>query len=186
MFHHISENAGYVHKMVSRFYKNKKSRPAIHLYLDTSGSLPEDGTLAIAREFLAAAVGKRVPVYVNAFAHVLGSQYRILYKGWDVRRGYEQLEKIPRIPGGTDFTNVWDYVSKTYKRKNELSVIVTDFGCFPPGEGGEYDKDRYPENLYYVPTNTEPSHTREDIERFCRRMEWIEPDIRKKIWDWTQ
>lgn len=63
---------------------------------------------------------------------------------------YNLFKHLPKADGGTDFENVWNYINKSKKRKQELSLIITDFGYYAPNQDF-----KHPQNLYYLPIDND-------------------------------
>ncbi len=62
------------------------------------------------------------------------------------------------------------------KRKEELSIIITDFEYNAPNQ---YIKQ--PKNLYYLPTATNYNDIKRAADSFMRSMTHNDPNIRKKL-----
>ena len=102
------------------------------------------------------------------------------YSDFGIERGvpiYTQFQKIPKVGGGTDYEQIWNYVNASRKRRRELSLIITDF---------EYTAPRrfvkHPKNLFYVPcSNMDWRSITHYAESFCRSAAHIDPAIRSHL-----
>lgn len=126
-----------------------KYRPNIHLYIDTSGSISErdyqDATKACIK--LARKLG--VNMYFNSFSHIMSQCTKLKIEGRSTRQIYSEFQKVPKVDGGTDYVQIWNYINKSKERQRELSIIITDFEWRAPSY-----VIHHPENLYYIPCST--------------------------------
>lgn len=154
-----------------------KYSPDIHLYIDTSGSISERQYEDAVKGCIKMAKKLNVNLYFNSFSHVLSQCTKLHTKDRSSVQIYKQFRKVPKVTGGTDYEQIWNYINNSPKRKRELSLIITDFEYTPPNM---YIK--HPDNLYYIPC----SHMDWDIitneaTSFCKSMMRNDPDIRKKL-----
>lgn len=154
-----------------------KYRPDIHIYLDTSGSISERNYQDAIKALIVMARKMNVNLYFNSFSHVLSQCTFLSTKDKSVQEIYATFQKIPKVSGGTDFEQIWHYINDSPKRKRELSLIMTDFGYYPPNR---YVK--HPKNLYYIPvSHTDWNDIVSYAESFVRGMKHIDPQIRTKL-----
>lgn len=154
-----------------------KYKPDIHLYIDTSGSVSEENYQDAVKACIAMARKLNVNLYFNSFSHVLSSCTKLNCKDRSVKEVFVEFQKVPKVTGGTDYTNVWNYINASKKRKKEISVLMTDFEFTAPSR---YIK--HPRNLYYIPL----SHMDWDnmvywAEKFCDSMMHNDPAIRRHM-----
>ena len=118
-----------------------------------------------------------VNFYFNSFSHCLSAPTHLTVKDRSVNAIYKSFEKVPKVTGGTDYRQIWEYIEASPKRKKELSIIITDFEYSAPS-----DYVKHPRNLYYVPiSNTDWNYILSDAENFCATMTHIEPNIRLRL-----
>lgn len=128
-------------KIISTRYK-----PDIHIYLDTSGSISEENYEAGIKLCIMLAKKLDVNLYFNSFSHYLSKSVQLPLKGRSLASVFAYFEIIPKVNGGTDFSNVWRYINISAKRRQELSLLITDFGDYAPQFNFVH-----PKNLYYIP-----------------------------------
>ena len=159
-------------KLVSTKYK-----PDIHLYIDTSGSINERNYQDAVKACIIMAKKLNVNLYFNSFSHVLSQCVKLNTKDKSVAAIYREFQKIPKVTGGTNYSNVWNYIMRNKDRKREISILMTDFEYHAPNTHIEH-----PKNLYYIPV----SHMYwNDIvraaESFTKSIVSQVPDIRTHI-----
>lgn len=159
-------------KMVSTKYK-----PDIHLYIDTSGSISERNYQDAVKACIAMAKKLNVNLYFNSFSHCMSQCTHLHTKDKSKSQIYKEFQKVPKVTGGTDFEQVWNYINRSAKRRRELSIIMTDFEYYAPNR---YVK--HPKNLVYIPCShmNWQSITRA-ADAFLNSMQHIDPNCRKKI-----
>lgn len=159
-------------KVVSTKYK-----PDIHLYIDTSGSISEGNYQDTVLMLIKMAKKLNVNFYFNSFSRCLSASTHLTVKDRSVNAIYKSFEKVPKVTGGTDYRQIWDYIEASPKRKKELSIIITDFEYSAPS-----DYVKHPRNLYYVPiSNTDWNYILSEAKNFCATMTHIEPNIRLRL-----
>lgn len=159
-------------KMISTKYK-----PDIHLYIDTSGSISERNYQDAVKACIAMAKKLNVNLYFNSFSHCISQCTHLHTKDKSKSKIYKEFQKVPKVTGGTDFEQVWNYINRSPKRRRELSIMMTDFGYSAPNH-----YVRHPKNLVYIPC----SHMNwdsivDDAKYFLNSMQHIDPACRKKI-----
>lgn len=159
-------------KVVSTVY-----RPDIHIYLDTSGSISEQNYQDAVKACIKMARKLNVNLYFNSFSHVMTQSTLLKTKDRSVKEIYREFQKVPKVSGGTDYEQIWEYIEASKKRKRELSLIITDFEFTARSS---YIK--HPKNLYYLPiSNSNWRDITYWAEQFCKSMRHIDPNIRKHI-----
>ena len=154
-------------------------KPDIHIYLDTSSSISEENYKNAILTCITMAKKLNINLYFNSFSHVISDSVKLHVKNKSLNEIYNEFQRVPKVTGGTNFSNVWRYILKSPKRKNEISLMITDFAYYPPD-----DKVDYPKKLYYAPidiSNEKWNYIADDAEEFCQLMYHIEPKIRTKI-----
>ena len=159
-------------KMTSINYK-----PDIHIYQDTSGSISERNYQATIKALIALAKKMNVNIYFNSFSHCMSQCTKLHIKDKSVSQIWAEFEKIPKVDGGTNFSQIWEYIQESPKRQKEFSLLITDFEWYPPNQHCEH-----PKNLYYAPVEgmSWQSITR-SAEHFVKSMEKIDGNIRRKV-----
>lgn len=154
-----------------------KYRPDIHIYIDTSGSISALNYEDAVKSCIKFARKMNINMYFNSFSHVLSQCTKLKLKDKSTKAIYREFEKVPKVNGGTEFSNVWEYINKSPKRRRELSIMITDFEYSPPNR---YIK--HPKNLYYLPIS---KGDWDDIvlyaKNFVKSMMNNDPDIRKHL-----
>ena len=150
----------------------------IHLYIDRSGSVSEENYQETVIAVIKLAKKLNVDLYVNFFSHFMTTTHQLKVRNRSTAAIWKSFQKIPKISGGTDFRQVWDYIEASSRRRDELSVIITDFGWTAPAL-----HVKHPKNLYYAPisaTNSWQSIARYAM-GFARSMRHINPAVHKRF-----
>ena len=166
------DNFNKMGKIVSTKYK-----PDIHLYIDTSGSISERNYQDAVKACILMAKKLNVNLYFNSFSHVLSQCAKLNTKDKSVSAIYREFKKIPKVTGGTEYSNVWDYIMRDKSRRKEISILMTDFEYYAPNRHIDH-----PKNLYYAPM----SHMDWDMlvdstKGFVKSIISQVPDIRNHI-----
>jgi hypothetical protein len=118
-----------------------------------------------------------VNLYFNSFSHVLSQCTKLNTKDKSTAEVYRQFQRLPKVTGGTNYEQIWNYIEKSKKRKRELSIIMTDFEYYAPNHFV-----KHPKNLYYMPmSNMDYKEMVSWAERFCKSMMHIDPSIMKHM-----
>lgn len=161
-------------KSISMQYK-----PDIHIYLDTSGSISEDNYKEAILTLITLAMKMGVNLYFNSFSHIISQKTLLKTRGKSVQGCYLEFQKVPKVTGGTDYLQVWNYIMRSPKRMKEISLIITDFEYWPPSRRVDY-----PPKLYYAPIATSKRYWDGMVQaaaEFCKGMYHIDHNIRKHI-----
>lgn len=151
--------------------------PDIHLYVDTSGSISERQYQDAVKACIALARKLNINLYFNSFSHVMTTTTFLQTKDRSVSQIWRELQKVPKVTGGTDYLQIWKYIEASKKRRRELSLVITDFEWWPPST-----RVKHPQNLYYLSiSNTNWNDIVRNAARFSQSMQHIEPSIRKHI-----
>lgn len=153
-----------------------KYKPDIHLYIDTSGSISEANYIDTVKTCIKIAKKFNINLYFNSFSHVLSQTALLHTKDKSLNGIYKEFQKIPKVDGGTDYENIWQFINASKKRKEELSIIITDFEYEAPNRYIEQ-----PKNLYYLPTATNYNRLKRSADQFMRSMKHNDPNIRTKL-----
>jgi hypothetical protein len=151
--------------------------PDLHIYIDTSGSISEANYQQAVIMLIKLAKKMNVDLYFNSFSHVMSQEVLLRTKDKSVARIWEEFRKLPKVSGGTDYKQIWDYINLSEKRKRRLSLVVTDFEWAPSTQ-----RDKHPANLYYAPCSSMnwDSMVR-SAEYFSQSMRHIEPAIAQRL-----
>ena len=152
-------------------------KPDIHLYVDTSGSIDEEHWSSSTKTMIKLASKLGVNLYFTSFSHVLSEPSMVITRGRTQAQMWRQIQRLPKVSGGTDYAQIWRYINASKKRRHELSIIVTDFEYDPPST-----KIEHPKNLYYVPcANMNYQQISYWSQNFVKSMQHIDPMIRAKL-----
>ena len=159
-------------KMVSTKYK-----PDIHLYIDTSGSISEENYQDAVKACITMAKKLNVNLYFNSFSHMLSQCAKLHTKDKSVSAIYKEFQRLPKVTGGTNYDNIWQYIMESKERQREISILMTDFEYDVPNKHIDH-----PKNLYYMPM----SHMDWDrmvhfAKQFSKSFIGQVPDIRNHI-----
>ena len=159
-------------KVVSTKYK-----PDLHLYIDTSGSISERDYEDAVKACIAMAKKLNINMYFNSFSHIMSQTTRLHLEGKSKLAIYEEFRRVPKVNGGTDYEQIWNFINCSKKRSRELSIIISDF---------EYTARskfvRHPKNLYYIPCSTMNWNSIiREAEYFAKSVIHSEPNIRQHI-----
>lgn len=154
-----------------------KYRPDIHLYVDTSGSISETQYQDAVKACIMLARKLDINLYFNSFSHVMTESVMLPTKGRSAKQIWKQVQRIPKVSGGTDYQQIWRYVQSSKKRQRELSLVITDFEYWPPNHHVDH-----PKNLYYLPiSHSSWEQLVSEAARFSNSMGHIFPQIRTHI-----
>lgn len=154
-------------------------KPDLHIYLDTSGSISEENYKNAILTCITMAKKLNVNLYFNSFSHRISQCCKLNVRGKSIQGIYKEFQKVPKVTGGTSYDIVWDYIMRSAKRRNEISLLITDFAYDPPAK-----RPDYPSKLYYAPIDVSqgswPCVSQYAME-FCQNMYHIDPNIRKHL-----
>lgn len=60
-----------------------------------------------------------VNFYFNSFYHCLSASTHLTVKDRSVNAIYKSFEKVPKVTGGTDYRQIWEYIGASPKRKRQ-------------------------------------------------------------------
>ena len=119
--------------------------PDIHLYIDCSGDLSEQHYGPVVKEAIRLAKSLGINLYFNSFSHYISDCAKLDIESNSEEDAYKIFCDTPKASGGTDFQQIWKYVNESKVRREELSLIITDFEYTIIG-----DYLIHPENLHYT------------------------------------
>lgn len=151
--------------------------PDLHVYIDTSGSISEANYQDAVLMMIRVAKKLNVDLYFNSFSHVMSQEMLLRTKDKSVARIWDEFRRLPKVNGGTDFKQIWDYINISPTRKQRLSLVVTDFGWTASTQRTEH-----PKNLYYAPCSSyDWNSILYMVEGFTKSMRHIEPAIAQRL-----
>lgn len=135
--------------------------PDIHLYVDTSGSISQKDYEDSVAMLIDIAKKLNCDIYFNSFTTDISQETVVRCRNRTKYQIQKDIERIPKLCGGTTIDQVWNYINATRKNRRQLSILISDFYVDVP----RYIK--HPENLYYIPTkDTSVSYA----EKFAQRL----------------
>lgn len=154
-----------------------KYQPDIHLYIDTSGSISERDYEDAVKACIAMAKKLNINMYFNSFSHVMSQTTRLHLEGKSKAAIYKEFQKVPKVNGGTDYEQIWNFINRSKKRVRELSIIISDFQWTARSA-----YVRHPKNLYYIPCSTLSwDAIVRDADSFCKSAVHNDPGIRARV-----
>lgn len=152
-------------------------RPDIHVYIDTSGSISEDNYRESVQMLIHIAKRLNVNLYFNSFSDSLSTEVMLRVKDRSLRQIWNEFRRIPKVTGGTEYQQVWNYINASAARRRRLSLMITDFEWSPPAT-----RQDHPPNLYYAPCSAmDWQHLTDLARKFTARMRHIEPGIAQRL-----
>lgn len=158
--------------LMGRHYRTTYTKD-LHLYVDVSGSI----NLSMVEFALNAAADiateLKLNLFVTPFDSELYEKQTIVIPGSVISKksALKKLKQLPISGGGTEFDEVYKYIESSKKRKNEISIMITDY-CDCPSLPS-------PKTLYYMGCKGTENYS---IENFIRHMERTSnQNIRSKI-----
>ncbi|MGI8306975.1 hypothetical protein [Saccharopolyspora hattusasensis] len=151
--------------------------PDLHVYIDTSGSISEENYQEAVLMLIRIAKKLNVNLYFNSFSHILSQETLLKVENKAMRQIWKEFRKVPKVTGGTEFKQVWDYINASPKRKRRLSLMITDFEWTPPAM-----REDHPPNLYYAPCSAMAWSFMISLAKcYADAMQHIDPSIRQKL-----
>lgn len=127
--------------------------PDVHIFLDSSGSISEDMYSQGIYAIILIAQRLKSDLYFSSFSHVLAEPVKIRVAGKSAMQIYKQIIALPKVSGGTNYTNVYraideieDFNTK-HSRASRLNFMMTDF---------EYDIE---DSFQFVPSHASVKNT---------------------------
>ncbi|WP_314191942.1 hypothetical protein [uncultured Arthrobacter sp.] len=151
--------------------------PDLHVFIDTSGSISEENYQEAVLMLIRIAKKLNVNLYFNSFSHMLSQETLLKVENKSTRQIWQEFRKVPKVTGGTEFKQVWDYINASPVRKRRLSLMITDFEWYPPSR-----REEHPPNLYYAPCSAmDWKYMVRSAEAYANGMQHIDPSIRQKL-----
>lgn len=151
--------------------------PDIHVYVDTSGSISEEDYEDAVKALIKMAKTLNINMYFNSFSHIMTQTTKLHLENRSQKEIYYQVQKLPKVTGGTDYEQIWHFINRSKKRNKELSIIITDFEWSAPRRFIPH-----PKNLYYIPCSTfNWSTIQKNAKQFAESTMHNDPNIRKHI-----
>lgn len=154
-----------------------KYMPDLHIYIDTSGSISEENYQEAVLMLIRIAKKLNVNLYFNSFSHILSQETLLKVEGKSTRQIWTEFRRVPKVTGGTEFKQVWDYINASPQRRRRLSLMITDFEWTPPAT-----REDHPPNLFYAPCSAmDWSRIVHFVKDYADAMRHIDPSIRQKL-----
>ena len=135
--------------------------PDIHLYVDTSGSISQKDYEDSVSMIIDIAKKLNCDIYFNSFTTDISQETIVRCRDRSKYQIQKDIERIPKLDGGTTIDQVWSYINNSAKNRRQLSILISDFYVDVP----RYIK--HPANLYYIPTkDTSASYA----EKFAKQL----------------
>lgn len=154
-----------------------KYLPDIHIYLDCSGSVSEQNYQATVIMLIQLAKKMGINLYFSSFSTSLSQPTLLKVANKTVPQIWEEFRKIPKVNGGTSYTQIWEFINMSLIRKKRLNLIITDFEWTMHGKRVEH-----PRNAYYAPlAGMNWSYMHRSAKDFANSMQHIDPSIALKF-----
>lgn len=151
--------------------------PDLHVFIDTSGSISEANYQDAVMMLIKLAKRMNVDLYFNSFSHVMSQEVLLRTKDKSVTRIWEEFRRIPKVQGGTEYRQIWDYINASADRSRRLSLVVSDFEW-----RAQNVRSPHPRNLYYAPCSSMNwDRIVHHAEGFTQSMKHIDPAIATKL-----
>lgn len=160
--------------------KSKLFYPDLHVYVDTSGSISEESYRNSVVLLMQLATKLDINLYFSTFSHVLSEEVLLPTKGKTPQQLAALISAIPKVSGGTDYHQIWDYIQINPQRQERMNLVLTDFG-FMPNRGLNID---HPSSIFYVPILPDYgswSMVRRDMSHFANEMVDFDPYIHSRL-----
>lgn len=151
--------------------------PDIHIYLDCSGSISERNYQDAVIMLIKMAKKLNVNLYFTSFSHILSQEVLLRTENRSVNQIWKEFRRIPKVNGGTEFSQVWRYINASPARKRRFSLMITDFEWQPRPH-----RQEHPKNLHYGPVSgTNWDRISYWAKAFEKSMRHIEPVIAGRL-----
>ena len=151
--------------------------PDLHIYIDTSGSISEENYQEAVMMLIRIAKKLNVNLYFNSFSHFLSQEVMLRTENKSTAQIWKEFRKVPKVTGGTEFSQIWRYINASKVRRRRLSLMVTDFEWMPPST-----REEHPPNLYYAPCSAmDWTYMVDAAKHFADAMQHIDPSLRQKL-----
>ncbi|WP_329142775.1 hypothetical protein OIU91_04050 [Streptomyces sp. NBC_01456] len=151
--------------------------PDLHIYIDTSGSISEENYQEAVMMLIRIAKKLNINLYFNSFSHFLSQEVMLRTENKSTAQIWKEFRRIPKVSGGTEYTQIWQYINASRVRQRRLSLMVTDFDWLPPST-----RQDHPKNLYYAPCSAMDWSFMVDLaKRYADSMQHIDPSIRQRL-----
>lgn len=152
--------------------------PDIHVYVDTSGSIRESQYRDTVMTLIGITRAMHVDLFFSSFADTLSATALVPTRDRNPLDVWRAIQAIPKVTGGTNVAQIWNWVAASPRRRREFSLVITDFEFWIPSGRREV-----PENIYYAPTCDAStwSMTRDAARVFARDMRHLTPCIERHM-----
>lgn len=154
-----------------------KYLPDLHVYVDTSGSISEANYQDAVLMLIKMAKSMNVDLYFNSFSHMMSQEVLLKTANKSVAAIWAEFRRIPKVTGGTDYRQIWEYINMSARRRERFSLILTDFEWSP-----STNKVPHPPNLYYAPcSGMDWGRMVYFARNFSKSMTHIDPAVPQKL-----
>lgn len=154
-----------------------KFLPDLHIFIDTSGSISEENYQHAVIMLIKLAKKLNVNLYFNSFSNILSQEVVLKTKDKSIAQIWNEFRRVPKVSGGTNFSQIWDYINASPVRQRRLSIVITDFEWTPRTQ-----RAAHPQNLYYAPVSSyDWDLITKYATRYARSMVHIEPNIARRF-----
>lgn len=152
-------------------------RPDIHIWLDTSGSISAADYEVQIQLIIAIAKRLNVDIYFNSFSHVLSETVSVPTKNRPPKQIFKLIEQIPKVTGGTIFTQVWTAIDKVeqanrkQQKAKRIHLIISDMAYNIPESYTLNTNHPSFKDTYYIPITAGQRSTRESVKYFAEALD---------------
>ena len=151
--------------------------PDLHVYVDTSGSISEVNYQEAVIMLIRLAKKLNINLYFNSFSHVMSQEVLLHTANKSVSEIWREFQKIPKVNGGTEYEQIWRYINTSPRRRERLSLVISDFEW-----RARTQRVPHPKNLYYAPCGSmDWDHIVHHARGFTKSVEHIEPAIASRL-----
>jgi len=151
--------------------------PDLHVYVDTSGSISEVNYQESVIMLIRLAKKLNINLYFNSFSHVMSQEVLLHTANKSVSEIWREFQKIPKVNGGTEYEQIWRYINASPRRRERLSLVISDFEW-----RARTQRVPHPKNLYYAPCGSmDWDRIVHHARGFTKSVEHIEPAIASRL-----
>ena len=104
--------------------------PDIHLYVDTSGSISQKDYEDSVAMIIDIAKKLNCDIYFNSFTTDISQETVVRCRNRTKYQIQKDIERIPKLDGGTTIDQVWSYINATRKNRKQLSSVNLEWMNF--------------------------------------------------------
>lgn len=175
------------HMVASRRYPTDPNRPGragvwrhrrdLHVFLDTSISIDQEQYRQAVVAIALMAGRLNVALWVSSFSTVVSQPTFVDARGLGPKAVWRRVRAIPKVTGGTDFSQVWRWVEAHPVRRARVNLMVTDFQWAPRA-----DQTHHPASVFYAPCSTDDwPGLAQNAEHFVRACAHLDPHMGRRL-----